>query len=298
MTRNLTPLTGLLLVGLLLSGCVTSSDAATAEARAVELDWRHAGQPQAVVVMVHGFNLNPRRMDEMAALLQAGNMDVLQVSLAGHRMSLSPENRRDEFAAMEGFPVWQANMDQAMSEASSRAASLDLPLYLMGFSMGGLLGADHLNRHESSRADRAVLLAPALSLRWTSWLLRPLGALPDFLLPSLGADQYKANEFVPVSAYEALYDGVAQLNEQTRPERLNIPTLVLVSRADELVSGEGLEAFIAEHRLDQWALHYVDNSDGDEEVLQHVIVDRNTLGETAWESVTKRILSFLHSPGD
>lgn len=296
MTGMPAPVTALVLICLLLSGCVTSSDAATREATTVELDWLHAGQPGAVVVLVHGFNLNPRVMNEMAAVLQAGNMDVLQVSLTGHRMSLSPEDRRDEFGAMEGFHVWQANMDLAMSEAATRAASLALPLHLVAFSMGGLLGVDYINRHETARVDRAVLLAPALSLRWTSWLLRPLGALPDFLLPSLGPDRYKANQFVPVSAYEALYEGVAQLEEQARPERLDIPALVLVSRGDELVSGEGLEEFIARHGLDSWRLHHLDNSAGDDEVLEHVIVDRNSLGERAWESVTERILSFLVSP--
>lgn len=293
MTRKPSPLAGLLLLCLLLSGCVTPSDAATREATRVELDWLHARQPQAVVVLVHGFNLNPRVMNEMAAVLLANNMDVLQVSLTGHRMSLPPEDRRDEFGAMRGFQVWQSNMDLAMSEAADRAASLALPLHLVGFSMGGLLSVDYINRHDAAAVNRAVLLAPALSLRWSSWLLRPLGALPDFLLPSVGPDRYKANEFVPVSAYEALYEGVARVNEQIRPERIDIPALVLISREDELVSGEGLETFLAEHALQQWQLHYVDNSDGDDEVLEHVIVDSNSLGDRAWDSVTERLLVFL-----
>lgn len=278
---------------LLLSGCVTASDADTRKATDAGLDWLYADRAEAVVVMVHGFNLNPRVMDELAALLQSEHMDVLQVSLTGHRMSLTPEDRRDEFGAMEGFHVWRSNMDRAVSEAATRAASRELPLHLLGFSMGGLLSVDYLNRHATSGVDRAVLLAPSLSLRWTSWLLRPLGALPDFLLPSVGPDRYKANEFVPMSAYEALYEGVAQLNEHTHPERLDIPALVLISQDDELVSAEGLEAFISERELGRWELHPVDNSAGDDEVLEHVIVDRNSLGETAWTSVTERILTFL-----
>lgn len=283
----------LLTAVLLTTGCVTSTDAATDAATQADIEWLYTERPEAVAVIIHGFNLNPRIMREMAGKLQEEGHDVLLLSLTGHRMSLPPAERQDELGAMAGFGAWQDNVDQAMNEAAGRADELALPLHLVGFSMGGLLAVDHLNRHDSTPLDRMVLLAPALSLHWTSWLLRPLGPLPDFLLPSVGPDRYKANESVPVSAYEALYEGVAQLNEQPRPERFDIPTLVLISEQDELVSSEGLEDFIRDHTLDRWQFHRIDNRAGDGDVLDHVIVDRNSLGEKAWQEVSGKVLQFL-----
>ncbi len=287
---------GWILIALTISACVSATDVENHEYGKPELTWLRAGEARAVVVVTHGFNLAPDIMTGLSRLLQGEQMDVLQLSLAGHRSSLTAEQRIDEMAVMTGFDTWQSNMDQAIMEASERANALDVPLYLLGFSMGGLLSVDHLNRHPHSDVEAMVLLAPALSLRWTSWLLRPLGALPDFLLPSVGPDEYKANEYMPVSAYEALYEGVAQLEEQIRPERLDIPALLLISPEDELVSGEGLEVFITENGLDRWQLQLVYNAAGDDDVLEHVIVDRNSLGDSAWEWVTSRIIGFLGSP--
>ncbi|MGM0633205.1 MAG: alpha/beta hydrolase [Pseudomonadota bacterium] len=285
-----------ILIVLTLNGCVSATNAGNNEYGAPELTWLSAENARAVVVVTHGFNLAPDIMTGLGRLLQEEQMDVLQLSLAGHSPSLTAEQRIEEMAVMTGFDTWQSNMDQAIMEASERANALNVPLYLLGFSMGGLLSVDHLNRHPDSDVEAMVLLAPALSLRWTSWLLRPLGALPDFLLPSVGPDEYKANEYMPVSAYEALYEGVAQLEEQIRPERLDIPALLLISPEDELVSGEGLEEFITENGLDRWQLHRVDNATGDDDVLEHVIVDRNALGDSTWEWVTSRIIAFLDNP--
>lgn len=288
----------LLLAWLMSGGCVTSMAAGSESPTAAETQWLYADQsPRGVVVVTHGFNLDPTVMTDMEEMLQATGMDVLSLSLAGHGAHLTGEQRLRQFEEVDSFAVWQGDIDSAVAEASGRAEELDLPLYLLGFSLGGLLSADYINRSGSSVVDRAVLLAPALSLRWTSWLLRPLGVLPNFLLPNVGPDRYQANEYAPVSAYEALYSGVEQFREHVRPERINIPTLVLIDGSDELVSDGGLEAFIEEHELNRWQLRHVDKGEDAGDVLDHVIVDRNALGDAQWESLTKQIREFLTATG-
>lgn len=279
---------------LLGSGCVGSTaaqDEVTSDPYA-PMQWHRAEQPAAVVMVTHGFNLDPRVMEEMAVMLQESGLEVLRHSLTGHDMTLTQTERVARFARVE-FSTWQRDMDEAVEVARARARELDKPLYLLGFSLGGLLSADLVNRRADVDVERAVLLAPALSLRWTSWLLRPLGVLPNFLLPNVGPERYQANEYASVSAYEALYDGVEQFRQQADPGRLNIPALVLVHPMDELVSDSGLEDFIARRKLTQWELVRIDKSEDAASVLNHIIVDPKSMGDSAWRSLRRRLRQFL-----
>lgn len=279
---------------LLGSGCVGSTAAQDEVTPAPDdpMQWHRAEQPAAVVVVTHGFNLDPRVMEEMAVMLQESGLEVLRHSLTGHDMTLTQTERVARFARVD-FATWQRDMDEAVAVAGARARELGKPLYLLGFSLGGLLSADFVNRRAEVDVERAVLLAPALSLRWTSWLLRPLGVLPNFLLPNVGPERYQANEYASVSAYEALYDGVEQFRREADPQRLNIPALVLVHPMDELVSDSGLEDFIARRELTQWELVRIDKSEDAASVLNHIIVDSKSVGDTAWRLLRRRLRQFL-----
>ncbi len=285
-----------LFAGLLGGGCVSSTAAQGNGDGTVDPDdamqWRRADQPAAVVLVTHGFNLDPRVMEQMAAVLQESGLEVLTHSLTGHDMTLTQTERVARFGRVD-FTTWQRDMDEAAAVAVARARDLNKPLYLVGFSLGGLLSADLINRRTDIDIERAVLLAPALSLRWTSWLLRPLGVLPNFLLPNAGPERYQANEYVPVSAYDALYNGVERFRQQVDPRRLNIPALVLIHPLDELVSDSGLADFIDRQGLDQWRFERVEKSEGAADVLNHLIVDSNAMGEEAWQSIIQRIRQFL-----
>lgn len=269
----------------------------------IELSWRQHEHPAAVAVLIHGLNLDPVAMLDIQQLLFDANMDVLNLSLTGHNNALDDEGRLLSFQEAT-FADWQSDIRRAVQEAGRRAARLDRPLYLVGFSLGGLLSADYLVQNavhsgddDAVTIDRMVLLAPAISLKWSSYLLYPLQVFPDLYLPSVAPGIYSANDYAPVSAYLALYEGVGRFNElaEQEPNRqaLNIPTLVLMHPRDELVSEDGLRGFISEHRLTQWQYVEVDKSDDAGDVLAHLIVGPHSLGRDAWSAVSATMLDFL-----
>lgn len=264
------------------------------------LSWRQQDNPAAVVVLVHGLNLDPAAMQDIEQLLVAAGMDVLSVSLTGHANALNDEARLLQFQEAT-FATWQEDIRLAVQLAGQRAAAVQRPLYLVGFSLGGLLSADYLVSQSSNSAaaiDRMVLLSPAISLRWSSYLLYPLQVFPDVFLPSVAPRVYRANDYAPVSAYLALYDGVDQFNElaglAANQSLLNIPSLVFMHPRDELVSFDGVREFIDEHQLTQWQFIEVDKSEGAGDVLDHVIVGPHSLGGDAWQSVSQQMLDFLN----
>lgn len=258
------------------------------------LTWHRHEAPQAVVVLVHGLNLEPTAMMDIEQALFASGMDVLSVSLSGHSNALSTESRLLQFRET-GFADWQADMEQAVDRAAQRATQTGRPLHLVGFSLGGLLSADYLARHanrSSINIDRMVLFAPALSLKWSSYLLYPLQVFPYVFLPSVAPVAYRANNYAPVSAYTALYEGVRAFNEGAGPA-LDIPTLVFMHPGDELVSAEGVQEFIRRHSLANWEYDTVSKSDDAGDVLNHLIIGPHSLGEQAWQNISDRMLEFL-----
>lgn len=257
------------------------------------LIWHQHDAPQAVVVLVHGLNLEPTAMMDIEQALFASDMDVLSVSLSGHSNALATETRLLQFQETR-FVDWQADMRRAVGQASQRAEATGKPLYLVGFSLGGLLSADYLtlNPQSSTNIERMVLFAPALSLRWSSYLLYPLQVFPYVFLPSVAPIAYRANNYAPVSAYTALYEGVRAFNERAGPA-LDVPTLVFMHPGDELVSADGVQEFMVRHALHNWHYESVTKSEDAGDVLNHLIIGPHSLGEQAWQNISGRMLEFL-----
>lgn len=293
---------GIALLCLLISACAAypsevarenlSADALAAlDSEALGQRWLSLEQPRAVVVVVHGLNLDPMVMTDIAASLYTSGMDVLSVSLSGHAHELPQDGRLVQFQEAD-FSVWQQEVAYAVAVASERAAIFDIPLYLVGFSLGGLLSADYLLGDNGSKVSRMVLFAPAISLKWSSYLLYPMQVFPDVFLPSVAPRAYRANDFAPVSAYLALYDGVRQFNAAAG-QRLNIPTLVFMHPGDELVSAQRVREFLDIHALSEWRYVEVRKSTGAANVLDHLIVSEGSLGADAWRLISNQVLDFL-----
>lgn len=267
------------------------------------LSWQQHDKPSAVVVLVHGLNLDPAAMQDIQQLLFDADMDVLSVSLTGHARALSDDARLVQFQEAS-FAIWQDDIRDAVQLAGQRADAIQRPLYVVGFSLGGLLSADYLVSPPVDSADtgnasvdRMVLLSPAISLRWSSYLLYPLQVFPDVFLPSVAPRVYRANDYAPVSAYIALYEGIEQFHERAEQAQnralLNIPALVFMHPQDELVSFDGVRDFIDEQQLSRWRFVEVDKSDDAGDVLNHLIVGPHSLGSDSWRSLSGQILEFL-----
>ena len=273
---------------------LTPQQQAELDAGTYTYDWLEPAAPEAVAVLVHGLNLQPDAMADIASALMSRNIAVLSVSLSGHADELDEKGRLVQFADAD-FSVWQNEVRNAVLDADVYARKSDLPLFLVGFSLGGLLSADYqasFAEADNIHIDRMVLFAPAITLRWSSYLLYPLQAFPEVVLPSTSPDGYRANDFAPVSAYLALYRGIRQFNEAV-DEALNIPVLLMIHPRDELVSDNRIRQFIEEHGLTQWRYVDVSKSADAANVLNHLIIGPDSLGVESWRVVRDRMLDFL-----
>ena len=99
----------LLALSLLLCGCasypaaldrsvLSEQQLAALQSSVYGYQWLEAEQGQAVAVLVHGLNLNPSAMEDIAMALLSENIDVLSVSLSGHADELDEQGRLIQFS--------------------------------------------------------------------------------------------------------------------------------------------------------------------------------------------------------
>lgn len=119
----------------------------------------HAGMwscenPKAMVCVIHGFGEHSARYEEMAQFLNEHDILVASMDLRGHGLS-------------EGLKGHAPSMDALMNDIEellkyARAQYNDLPLFLMGHSLGGNLVSNYILRKPINELEGFIVSSPWL----------------------------------------------------------------------------------------------------------------------------------------
>lgn len=266
------------------------------------MDWFRCSdsvKPRGVALVIHGLNLNPTRMAAVISALNEAGIDTLQLSLRGHgdnyrrRDGLdATQSRLEEFRGVS-YPVWFQETLKGCEEARSNAREKRVPLFLVGFSYGGLIGLDMMAARPDVDFDRAVLFAPALSLHGWDYTIRLFAPFPRLVIPALAPAEYLANPGTPMAGYNALFETLDHFESHAGP-KINIPSLVVMDPGDELVSISGIKNLAEAHHLDQWRFHPVLNGRSLlKGMLRHIVIDEASVGRPAWAEIRKEMIAHL-----
>ena len=257
------------------------------------------GSTRAVGLVLHGLNLNPERMQPVIEILNETGVDVLRPSLRGHggnfanREGMGAAEARLEAIKSVSYNIWRAETLAAWREARQQALRQGVPLVLVGYSLGGLLGLDLLASQPGVAFDRAILFAPAVSLNGWDYLIRVFSPFPRLVVPTLAPRRYLANHGTPMAAYNALFEALDHFEAHSGP-RLNLPALVFIDPRDELVSFDGMQRLAAEASLDRWRFFPVAKSDtAAPGALHHILIDADAVGAETWETMRRAMAAHL-----
>lgn len=193
------------------------------------------------MLLVHGIGEHTGRYEHVGAAFAAAGIDVLAHDQRGFGET---EGTRGHVGA---FDEYLADVEPLIDERRS----LDVPVVLMGHSLGGLVATAYLVS-ERSQPDLAVLSAPALAAELPSWQRKAaplLGTvIPSLRIPAdfdgsvLSRDEQVQRDYendplrVPVSTAR-LGREVLRTMESTNKclDRLRVPTYVLHGADDTLV---------------------------------------------------------------
>lgn len=217
-------------------------------------DWATpARSPLGTVLLVHGLGEHAGRYGEVAAHLHQWGFAVRAYDQQGHGQS---EGARGDMLRPGSL---QADLCRVIDDTRQRAVAADVPLILLGHSMGGLVVARTLAEHMQA-VDAAVLSSPALGVfpkLFQRWLL---ASLPH-VVPHLSVDNGLKTEFVSrdpdvVKAYIAdplvhrrISTGLAAwiVSQGARTLRdaaqWQVPTLLLYAGRDKLVNAQASADF-------------------------------------------------------
>ena len=217
-----------------------------------------AQNPRALVAIVHGLGEHSGRYAALAAELVKARYTVVSLDLPGHGETTGPRG---------DMPSWDQVRDQivpAMFTASRglEGQPFDLPVILLGHSMGGVIALDYALAHPKELLG-VVVSAPALRTAMQPWWKLTLANVARVTAPSVGfpngldtsgisRDQEVVKAYVddPLVHDKASPRFYFAFNEACQrvlrdARKLQVPTLLLQGTADRLVDPKGALEFNA-----------------------------------------------------
>ncbi|MFH2204146.1 MAG: alpha/beta fold hydrolase [Elusimicrobiota bacterium] len=231
---------------------LTDSAYLTADGKSLPLArWTPEGPPQAVVVAVHGFNDYRRAFNGTGAFLAERGILTLAYDQRG-------------FGENEDAGIWTPGdvlADDLLGLlALVRAAHPDVPVYVLGMSMGGAVSLHALSR-STAPPDGVVLVAPAVwgwstmnpFYKATLWLAahtvrgwRPSGRSLHIkasdnveMLRAQGRDPY----IIKKTRIDAVYGLVGLMDDALEAApKLKLPILLLYGGNDQIIPARSMQA--------------------------------------------------------
>lgn len=160
--------------------------------------WPCDGQPRAIVVLVHGLAEHAGRYQHVAEALNGRGIAVLAVDHVGHGRSPGQRGHLDRFDEyLDG-----------VSELVDRAARdyPNLPVFLLGHSMGGLIASAWILDHEDRLAGGILSGAALRPPQPPGWFQRLMLRIMARLFPRSGQIALEAGEVSRDPQVVAAYD--------------------------------------------------------------------------------------------
>lgn len=248
--------------------------------------WYPAGEPKAVVLVVHGMGEHMGRYKHVIHELVERNYAVFAIDHRGHGQS---DGTR---AHIENFRYYVDDLELLYKTAHESHPTL--PVFILGHSLGALISFHFLLRHQD-KLRGAVLSGPAFVVgadaspmlkRISHFLMRVVPALP--ILPPTGDNMLSHDPDIDRLWKEdpLTYDGsvrvsmgnqmmVAAEAALQRMDEIRLPFLVMHGEEDKMAGPSGSQKLYKEAKSQDKTLklwdgmyHEIFNEVGKEEVIR------------------------------
>ena len=247
---------------------------------------------KAIALVAHGLNMKPAGMLAITQWLNEQGLDVYLVKLSGH-------HEQSIHIKHITSTMWEEEMLQVYTIAKTASVQQAVPLFFVGYSLGALLGqAMQLLLKEEQVFDKQILIAPATAVRKRSYVLKLFSFIhKKIMLPSFTPSPYRANNFLPLTAFEVLFKSERNIVE-AQFKKMNIPTLIFIDPKDELISYKKLVQLLHLFHLSNYEIVTLDsNLKVRQAHYHHLIVSEGTMGKQNWEMATQKMTAFLFGEG-
>ncbi len=214
-------------------------------------NWKPAGNPQAIVVIVHGFNSHSGYYQWAAEQLTASNYEVYALDLRGRGNSDGERYYISDYNDLVG------DIDQLVNIA--KTAHPNLSIFLLGHSAGGVLSAVYTLEHPD-KLNGFICEDFAFQVPTPDFVLAVLKGIShlapharvvklkneDFsrdasFVEKMNSDPFIAHEVQPTRTMQQLVLAVERLKAEMNT--INLPLLILHGTADKVTKPSGSQYF-------------------------------------------------------
>ncbi len=252
--------------------------------------WTPGRPPRAQVVITHGAGEHLGRYEHVAERLTRAGYEVHAHDHRGHGRS---QGHRADIGPMDKVVA-----DLRTMVALARGEHRELPLFLLGHSMGGCIALEYALRHEDE-IDGLILSSPLASVNAASPVERAAAKAIATVLPRLGVHGVDTSLISRDPAVVRAYEEdplvhhrklpartVAELTRaaESFPDRLGgltVPLYVFHGRADRITEPEGTE--VVHERA----------GSADKEILLFDDLFHETMNEPEQGEVLDRVVTWL-----
>ncbi|GMO42837.1 MAG: hypothetical protein Ta2F_18620 [Termitinemataceae bacterium] len=252
--------------------------------------------PKGLVVVVHGLNVKPSKMGApetegtlIKFLLDAG-YNVYRVTLTGHSGPI--ENMQNVTEA-----DWLSDAYIQYCEARIAAERDNVPLYLLGFSLGALVFEYLMNENTATPVQfkKVILFSPAVAIKTRAkavLMLQPFTS-DSSIINSVSPEEYRAQRGASIGAYKIVFNMEEKLCNRSFLKN-NVDTIIFIDKNDEMISIGTLRSRISQYKLTGWnVLEISNNSARINPQYHHLLIDNKCVSPSTWQYITHSIIDFL-----
>lgn len=231
----------------------------------LRLYYRHwpAQNPIAVLCIVHGLGEHSGRYMHVAKFLSQRNISVLAMDLRGHGLSKGKKGHSKSYSLL------LSDVEELLKV--SRSNYTELPMFLMGHSMGGNLAANFIIKMRINELAGYILSSPWFRLAFTppKWKLNLVKFMVDVFPAFTSKNELNAAHLSKdpevVRAYEndphvhdkisaGLFHQIYQASEYalTHNKEINKPGLVYHGDADQIIDWRASKDFAERGKNCEW----------------------------------------------
>ncbi|MFY0689452.1 MAG: lysophospholipase [Cyclobacteriaceae bacterium] len=224
--------------------------------------WHHE-KAKAIICIVHGFGEHIDRYDELAEFLNENGIAVAGMDLRGHGRSEGLKGHTP------GFDHYLNDVEELLK--SARADYTDIPMFLFGQSMGGLIVLGYVTSRNTTELSGFIASNPWLGLAFEppAWKVKA-GQFIANILPKFRMDNelnpetlsripevvetYKNDPLVTtkisVRTFVEVSNAIAQL--PMNMSKLKVQGLVYHGAADQLIDHDATEQLVSNSSKIDW----------------------------------------------